>query len=366
MMKKYLSLLLIIVLVFLILGGCAQSGSTTPATTQATASTDAAKPIKLVFSEFEMAGSSWDTEIAKPWFAELEKRTGGRVQVEQHFGGELAGLFDVYDAVLKGTVDFAKIFSTMYAADKFPMDGVLVFPPVNVESNRPGQVWMDLYNKFPEMQAAYNNSPLLGFAPQVSGGVSTRGNIKINTYTDLKGLKFPGTGSASDARKQNLGMTLVSLPPPDVYMALKTGTLDGVCAGLPSLRDFKWVDVVPNVSLVHLDIGCWVYVMNKQKWDSLPKDIQQTFIDLRPWLTELNDRVQAKLNQEALSQYPKEFGTNFIRPSQADLDKWAEVDRPTLDAYITGVNSKNLPGNALKDEFLKLWSKYAASEYAFK
>jgi TRAP-type C4-dicarboxylate transport system substrate-binding protein len=107
--------------------------------------------------------------------------------------------------------------------------------------------------------------------------------------------------------------------------------------------------------------------MSKQAWDSLPADVQQVFKDMIPNLTSINDKLQYTLEQNALSTFPQKYGTKFITLSQAELDRWAAVDTPSMDAYLAEwVTGKGLPGDKLKSEFLRLHKKYAASEYAFK
>lgn len=349
----FISVVLMLLVVFMV-AGCAKS---TPAPAQA---------IKLVFSEFEPAGSYWETDIAKPYFAELEKRTNGKIKVEQHYGGELVGLFDVYDAVLKGTVDIAKILPTMFA-DKFPMDGITIFQPVNIKTYRAGQAWLDLYNEFPDMKAQYKNTPLLGFAPMPCSGLATTSKVKITKWEDCRGLKAPGAGPAPESRQKAVGMVPVSIQPPDCYMGFKTGTLDVIASALMSLKDFGWNDVLPNVTMVNINGGPWSYVISQQAWNKLPSDVQKVMVEMIPWLTELNDRVQYKNEQTALSTFGKAYGTNFITLSQAELDRWAAVDTPTMDAYIAQfVTAKGMPGDKVKSEFLSLHKKYAASQYAFK
>lgn len=328
--------------------------TTTPTTTPFT-------PITLVFSDHEPAGSYWETDVAGPYFEEIERRTNGRVKIEQHYGGELAGLFDVYDAVLKGTVDVAKILPTMFA-DKFPYDGIMIFQPVNIKTYRAGQVWMDLYNKYPEMQAQYEDTPLLGFAPMPCAGLATTGK-EIHKWEDAQGLKMPGAGPAPESRQTAVGIVPVSIEPPDVYMAFKTGTLDGMALALISLIDFGWADVLPYVSMVNLNGGPWAYVMNKDTWNSLPPDIQQVFIDMAPFLTETNDRVQYEQEQIAMSKLEDEYGTTIIRLSQEELDRWAEQDMTAMDAYLTEWVSDI--GAELRADFLALHEKYAQPEYSF-
>jgi TRAP-type C4-dicarboxylate transport system substrate-binding protein len=319
----------------------------------------------MVFTDHEPPGSYWETQVQGPWINEIEERTNGRVKIEAHYGGELVGLFDVYDAVLKGTVDMAKILPTMFA-DKFPMDGIIIFQPVNIKTYRAGQAWLDLYNKFPDMQAQYEKTPLLGFAPMPCSFLATTG-AEVTKWEDCKGLKAPGAGPAPESRQKAVGIVPVSIEPADCYMGFKTGTLDCLATALMSLRDFGWYDVLTYAVNANINGGPWSYVMNKDTWNSLPADIQKVFIDLIPFVTELNDRVQYENEQTALAEFPEEYGTVINMLSQEELDRWAEVDTPAMDAYLAEfVTANGLPGDELKSEFLSLHEKYAAPEYAFK
>jgi len=374
MKKRYwlISMLTLILLAAFLLPACAEpepEPAPAPAPKPAPKPTPApppAEPIKLIFSEFEPPGSYWETEVGAPYCAELEKRTEGKVKIEQHYGGELVGLFDVYDAVLKGTVDMAKILPTMFA-DKFPMDGIIIFQPVNIKTYRSGQAWLDLYNKYPDMQAQYANTPLLGFAPMPCSGLASTSGVKITKWEDCKGLKAPGAGPAPESRQKAVGIVPVSIPPPDCYMAFKTGTLDVIAMGLMSLKDFGWNDVLPNITMVNINGGPWSYVMNQETWNSLPPDIQGVIKDMIPWLTEINDRVQYQNEQIALDTFPGEYGTNITWLSQEELDRWAEVDTPAMDAYVAEfVTALGMPGDELKNDFISLHKKYAAPEYAFE
>jgi TRAP-type C4-dicarboxylate transport system substrate-binding protein len=364
-----IGLVLILTLTVVLLGSCNSSPSTTSATQTATTTTNATssiKPITLVFSEFEAANSFWDTEFCRPWFAELEKRTNGRVKVEAHWGGEIAGLFDAYDTIIKGTVDFGKILPTFYA-DKFPMDGAMIYGPVNSTNYRPGQFWYDLYQEFPDWQKPYANTPMLALVPMPCNGFFTTKNKVISKLEDAKGLKFPGAGPAAEARLKAAGIVPVNLQPSETYMGFKTGTLDGIVAALRSVQDFGWGDTLTNCTIINLNGSPWAYVMNKKSWDSLPPDIQKIMSDMTPWLIELNDSVQAKVDKESRSNMNAKFGMKFTELSQAELDKWASLDNPTLDAYIAQyVTAKGLPGDKLKSEFTRLWLKYSSTDYQYK
>jgi len=375
-----ISIVLIVALALGLLGACSTPAPvTTTATATATATTTVAttitatatattviKPITLVFTEFEPKNSFWDKEFAQPWFAELDKRTGGRIKVEAHWGGEIAGLFEAYDTIVKGTADMGKILPTMNA-EKFPWDGATLFGYVNQVNYRPSQMWYDLYQQFPEWQQEYANTPMLALTTMPCAGLMTTKNRVVTKLEDAKGLKFPGAGPAAESRLKAAGIVPASLQPSETYMAFKTGTLDGLVAALRSVEDFGWGDVLTNGSLINLNGSPWCYVMNKKTWDSLPADIQKTMKDMIPWLIELNDKVQAKVHKESMASLNAKYGIKITELSKAELDRWAAVDNPTLDAYIAQyVTAKGLPGAKLKSEFDRLWTKYSAPEYQYK
>jgi TRAP-type C4-dicarboxylate transport system substrate-binding protein len=334
--------------------------STAIATTTTTSTTTTLlKPITLVFNEFEPKGSFWETDLAKPWFDELSKRTNGRVIVDAHWGGEIAGLFDAYDAINKGTVDFGKILPTMDAT-KFPMDGAMIFGPVNQKNPQTTQMWLDLYNQFPEFQKQYEATPLVGLATMACAGLFTTKNRVVTKMEDVKGFKSPGGGPASESRLKAVGIVPVSLQPSEAYMAFKTGTLDMIAAAMHSPIDFGWADALSNVSVISLNGSPWSYVMNKKTWNSLPPDIQKIMTDMIPWIATLNDQVQAKVDGEARTILTTKYNIKITNISQTELDRWAVVDNPTLDAYIKDyVTAKGLPGDKLKTEFNRLWQKYS-------
>jgi TRAP-type C4-dicarboxylate transport system substrate-binding protein len=310
-----------------------------------------------------MKGSHWDVNFCAPWFAELEKRTNGRVKIEEHWNSELAGLFEVYDSIAKGVIDMGMILPTMFM-DKFPMDGILIYDSVNIRSHRPAQTAYELFMKFPEFQKQYERTPLVALSPTPCNGLATRKGKPVRKMEDCKGLKMPGAGPAPEGRQKVVGIVPVSIAPPDMYMSLKTGTADGLAIMIYSLEDFKWLDVLTHVTKVNMNGGPWSHVMSKKAWKSLPPDIQKVFKDMIPWLAELSDKAYAMKTKDAYERYPKEYGTEIIELSQEELDKWAAADDKMLDSYAAELDKRGLPGTKVKEEFRLLQKKYSAPEYA--
>jgi TRAP-type C4-dicarboxylate transport system substrate-binding protein len=120
--------------------------------------TSASKPITLVFTSHNSGSGFWRNSVIAPYFREIEKRTNGRVIIEEHWNGELVNLKDAYDAMLKGTVDMAEFFPSMLQG-RFPMDDVVGLS--TYYTNRPAWGMYELAKAYPKMNEPYNDGHLL-------------------------------------------------------------------------------------------------------------------------------------------------------------------------------------------------------------
>jgi TRAP-type C4-dicarboxylate transport system substrate-binding protein len=111
----------------------------------------------------------------------------------------------------------------------------------------------------------------------------------------------------------------------------------------------------------HLDVDFGLLsqaiVMNIEKWNSLPKDIQKKIDDIRPWIEEKS--VEFSLAQSEESQrLCKELGHTFYTPTLEEKQLWLKGAKPVLDSWIAETEAKGLPGRAIVDETKALIQKY--------
>jgi len=128
----------------------------------------------------------------------------------------------------------------------------------------------------------------------------------------------------------------------------------------------KWGDVIKYVNLIPMTRPPMATIMNLQKFNSLPPDIQKIINDMIPEITDLFDKNQVLTYKDALARAPKELGTTFIRPSKDEIARWAAVDKPVVDKFIADLEAKGLPGKQFYADYLALENKYSAAEYEFK
>jgi len=142
----------------------------------------------------------------------------------------------------------------------------------------------------------------------------------------------------------------MSMPMGETYDALNRGMVEGSMAPIESLEGWKWGEVVKftTESFGSAYSTAFFVAMNKEKWNALPADVQQT-------IEKVNAEWVGKTGAlwDAVDKSGREFSLkleNKIIPlSREENQKWAKAASPVLDEYVKRMKEKGLPGEeALK------------------
>jgi TRAP-type C4-dicarboxylate transport system substrate-binding protein len=303
-------------------------------------------------------------EIFKPWFAELEKRSGGRVKVEAHYAGELVPVPEAYDAVVKGTVDIAHVITSHFA--QFFTSNVFNLPTFDNYGWRPSRIYLELYQQFPGVQAEYSAvKPTILMCMFINHLGTTKKPVR--KLEDVQGLKMIAGGKLANDRAQGLGMVPVSCTPPETYSFLEKGVADGgTFVTMPELFTYRWGDVLKYITVIPMARPPQSVIMNLDKFNSLPADIQKMIDDMMAEFADVADESQARGYNDAVARAPQELGTEFIKLSPEEIARWVEADRPVINTFIADLDAKGIPGKQFYDVYQQLEKKYSAPEYEFK
>jgi TRAP-type C4-dicarboxylate transport system substrate-binding protein len=342
------------------------TATTTTTTQQTVTSQPAAKPVTLVLSMVDNAGSSW-TEVYDPFFAAVEQRTNGMVKFEQHWGGELSGFFEAYDNTAQGNIDLAQGMTSMYP-NLFPLEDVTSVVKYDVKNLAVSQAITELASEFPEMDQAYEASGThLLWRTATFPNMSCMGKGKaVRSVDDFKGKKYLSTGPWDAAMWEALGMTGLSMMPDETFLNLQTGVVDGATLTLASLFDFGWGEVTPFVTESNVRCGSFQVFMNLDAWNSLPTEYQKIITEEAAKIPARQDAQQLRFDRDLRPEATAKWGTEFIKFTQADYLKMNELTAPVLDKFKADLDAKGLPGTKILDEWLRLAVKYSGPEYALK
>jgi len=308
----------------------------------------AQKVITMNYSNFFPAPHKHSI-IAEQWCKEIEKRTNGRIKIAYFPGGTLTPAAQIYDGVVKGISDIG--FSCFaYTRGKFPLTEVIDLPIGLKDGTTATRLINEYYKKFKPKEI--DEVKVMYLHAHGPGMLHTK--KPVNKLEDLKGTKIRATGLASKIVTA-LGGSPVGTTMPETYDALRTGVAEGAMAPFEALQGFKWGEVINSSTVAYgsgYSTGMFI-VMNKNKWNSLPPDIQKIFTEVNEEWIEKQARAWDEIEKEGID-FTQKRGNKIIRLTKEEDARWAAAVKPIVDEYVKTTNAKGLPG----DEALKFCLDY--------
>ena len=284
------------------------------------------------------------------WFCdEIKKRTNGQVEVTYLAGGTLLNPVKMYDGVVTGISDMG--FSHVsYTRGRFPMSEIFELPQGFPSGWVATQVSTDFYNKYKPKE--WNDVHVL-YVTNPGPLVLLTVNKPVKTLEELKGIKIRATGQMSDIIKA-LGGVPIPLEMPDVYDALRRNVIDGVTVDLSTLKYWKFAEVIKFVT-ADWQLGngyTFYFVMNKDKWNGLPPDIQKIFTEVASETREKQAAIWNEMDIEGRDLF-KSQGGQVIPLSDAEAAKWLKAVEPVIGDY-----KKNMVAKGYKESEVDDWLKF--------
>jgi TRAP-type C4-dicarboxylate transport system substrate-binding protein len=306
--------------------------------------------------------TNWHSILYKQWADEIKKETNGRVEITYYPAGQLSAANKIADAVETGIADIGTAVVS-YTMGRFPASELVEMPHNYPNGWTATKVAWDFMKKFP--LAEWDKYHLLYFhahGPQVI--YTTKKPVR--TIDDLKGLVIRSTGIGAKI-VEALGAKGYAAGQGDAYELMSKGTIDGSFTPREPLKGWKQAEVVNYVTgtyAVGSTAGFFV-AMNKAKWNSLPKDIQEKFTDVSEDWVDKHGKAWTAYDKAAIDLFTSMPGKELIELNQTEMAKFVAAVKPALDAYIAERSAKGLPV-ADYEKYLKervsYWADKAPSE----
>jgi TRAP-type C4-dicarboxylate transport system substrate-binding protein len=213
----------------------------------------------------------------QPVFDAIEKACGGRVVLERYPEGALVAHEAMIYSTSAGAIDLGPEGLGRYGQIPDGLNLVEVLPMAYETGEDAFKIYYEhgMLELFREVMAENFNVYYIGPGASCRWGFST--SFPVHSLKDFEGKKLTAAGALTADIVAAIGATPTDIPFPEIYMALKLGTVDGVYFTFPELESMKWKEAAHYVvlpALVNASVFSWL--MNLDTWNSLPADIQQT------------------------------------------------------------------------------------------
>jgi len=302
--------------------------------------TAAAGPVKLTYSNF-FPPTHIQSKLAEAWCQEVEKRTNGAVKVDYFPGQTLTKARQCYDGTVEGLSDIG--FSVLaYTRGRFPVMSAVDLPLGYTSGKVATEIVNLVLNKFNPKE--FDDVKVMYLHAHGPGLVHTKGQA-VRKIEDMQGLKFRAHGTSALVVNA-LGGTPVPKPMPETYEMLQKGVVDGAVYPLEANKGWKLGEVTDYATAAFSAAytTSFFVVMNKDKWNSLPKDVQATIEAINAeWIVkhgeawDVSDMVGIKyfLNQ----------GGQILGVDAKEQERWKAAVAPIIQQYVEDAKAKGI-GNA--------------------
>ncbi len=217
-------------------------------------------------------------EFAQEFVTRVNSMAGGKLRIDYLVGGAVVKPFEVTDAVSKGVLDAGHTVP-VYWYGKSKVASLFGSGPINGMDAHMTLSWiyrgggLAMYQELlKKLDLNYVGFFAMPMPTQPLGWFKK----PIKDAKQLKGLKYRTVGLAADLF-QEMGAKVTQLPGGEIVPALERGVIDAFEFNNPtSDMRFGAQDVIKNYEMgsFHQAMEFFEILINKKKWDSMPKELQ--------------------------------------------------------------------------------------------
>jgi tripartite ATP-independent transporter DctP family solute receptor len=269
-----------------------------------------------------VAGPNEPQTLAMHKFAEVvQDLSAGKIQVKIYHSGQLADQKTGILGIMRGSLEMTSDASATWFADlaNYPEIGVLEVAYLYRDLDHMYRVLTGpIGNAFWEELAKRSGIRVLDvwyLGTRQLNLTEKAGPVK--KPEDLKGIKLrmPNVEAWLDVGRA-LGASPTPLGFGEVYMALKTGAIDGQDNPLPTDFSAKFYEVTKYIVLTDHMIGYITPIINEKLWQEMPEEyrvyIKKAILVARYHMNQIVLEQEASL----LGQFVNEFGMEVVIPDK--------------------------------------------------
>lgn len=341
-MKKWLSVLLIAAVAFVLATGCSGGGGGDGASSDS--DTVYEWKIQCIYPPGDQC-----YDIQMPMICEaITEATDGQIQFEYYQPGAICEPEQTPSSLSKGLLD---------AAICAPSETVQMVPAAYAEQGVPfyWENGQDVYDNFYDYglldfcRETYEKAGIYYGMYVPNGAYMLMTDFQINSGDDLKGKKIRASTSYA-TMVELMGGAPVSMNGGDIYMGMKLGTINGYIYTVAELEMSALKEVTSNVMEPAACGSAPVnLIFSKKSWDSLTPELQEivneTMQDI--FMDVYNESIT--FDKDSMDA-AKDYGVVFTTVDDAGMQAFYDAGRQVKDKL-----SQQYPDSAPGFELIQQW-----------
>jgi TRAP-type C4-dicarboxylate transport system substrate-binding protein len=320
-----------------------------------------AKKITLRFSDQNSKIGWGPVHALQPWAKMVEEavknNTEHELKIRIYPNQTLSKGKDNWNSIKTGISDMGWCFHG-YWPGMTPLADVISLPALPFKTGEKGsEVLWKLYEKFPEIKKQFEDNHILLLYTTEPYSLITTGK-QVRTLEDLKGMKIRMTGGPPTDQMKALGGIPMSIPMPDVYLALKQGVIDGMGTPWEAIHTYRLYEVAEYYTQTPFPAVYFSIAVNKRKWNALPDDVKKAItgvsgVEGSKFWGRNYDKAK-----EGVFELGKKSGKNinpYILPDE-EVNRWLEIGgKPVWNEWVNKMESEGYKNaREILDTTLKL------------
>jgi TRAP-type C4-dicarboxylate transport system substrate-binding protein len=288
------------------------------------------------------------------WKAEVEKRTGGELNIQTFPGGTLLGAKNMLRGVQTGQADIGCI-SLPYYPGVFPAMSALNLPVAFTSTTVASLTMWDLFQKY--QPAEFADVKVLTMFTSAPSNIMSKTPVK--QLSDLGGLELRASGSILNILGA-LGAQGVGMPMSQTPEALQKGVVKGLVSSFDVLKDFNFAEICRYETITNLPVYPFAVIMNKARWDALPDAVKKTLDELGREQALWTGRYLDKHIDDSLAWSKEQYQVEVFTLTEAEHAEIKAKSSGLVDEWKAEAAKANLDAEAILTDMLALKAKYEA------
>jgi len=291
-----------------------------------------AETIEITFSTYLPPTYAYVWEPIQNFVKTVETESDGRVKFKVFHSAQLYDGYQELSAISRGDVDMVNMTGT-YPSGTVPALSIFTLPFMFTSVDHLERALNDGLLDLGIRQELSNdhNTVVLGVGPYDPYEFYSK-STPMTSVNDVEGKVWATTGAIDARAIQLMGGSPTGMPSSELYLAFDRGVIDATPRPLLTGVGRKLYEVVDYLSLANFGIDTAILAINKEKWDSLPKDIQEIISKAAAQRDKQQFEMVREFVKTALTNFEKN-GMTINQIPAAQIEEMKKLTAPAIEEW---------------------------------